>query len=168
MPPRKGASKSAAAAATVALPPAEMLAELVPAQVPIHQQVSSAIRVWGSGGTATVRDLVVHHLKAGEDLQIAETWVEILVSRLGAKEVAELFRSCRASCDDQQWATLGERFVEVVEVLEEERAMLGDEKRNTKGAPKSKDAIVIDEEADAGTKGLDIIKRLLVCLSPPY
>ncbi|KAI9637923.1 transcription factor/nuclear export subunit protein 2-domain-containing protein [Dioszegia hungarica] len=111
-----------------------------------------------------------------DTFRIAETWISILSSELGVEGVLALYRARLEEIgeDEAERSRLGEGFVEVVEVLEEEREDKAEARGGGKGKGKGKegtngagldgDAIDVDGEERAmepGPKGMAVLKKLL-------
>lgn len=132
---------------------------------PISEVVDVAVRTWGFDGMTTVRDRLVTYLHDGSTeavVQVAEAWIAALQSRLGEPQVADLYRACKKLCEGEEvLARLAEGLVQVVDSLGEEKAVKADIRRK-RALGQGATPIVVDDDVDAGTKGLTVLKLLLV------
>lgn len=102
-----------------------------------------------------------------------EVWDSLLCSRLGVNQLSELYRACKNGVEAEEGVRMGEWFVETVEALEDDRetreaakrkaAQIAADAAQANGITLPEEAIVVGDEVEGGTKGLEVIKKLLVC-----
>ena len=132
------------------------------------RKILNDISRWDSGGQDSLREFMLDKLKASPDdtlasIPLSHAIATLLKSRLNPQSLVSLFSTLILGFPqdegEQQMDMLGEAFIDVIEVLEEENE---DREENLNNG--SSEMVVDAEEKKwkGGQKGLEVLKALLV------